>query len=130
MNWLQSLPSTNSRIAVTLLLAVGTAVRYLGFGLPESSQTGWNSWLVFVAVMAGIDASQYIGKRFSDTEYATAKNATSPPVTVSTPQMVVAPTASSAPVNVTTNDAAADRRPPLADVRTTRRVDHDERSDD
>lgn len=89
-SWLDRLPTTNTRIMITLAIVVATAVRFLGWGAPGSGGTaaGWDSWLVFVAVMAGIDVSQYIGKRFSDWTYAAAKTQTTPRVSVTTPAPV------------------------------------------
>lgn len=86
MNWLkrflQDFPTTNGRIVLTLVVVTGTAVRYLGWGVPQKQgivADGWTEWLVFLAALAGIDVGQYLGKRFSDTNYATAKNLSSPP---------------------------------------------------
>lgn len=58
-DWLATLPSTNARIAVTLLCVFGTAVRYW-------SSSGWvpdAGWLTFLAAMSGIDVVQFYGKR-------------------------------------------------------------------
>lgn len=85
--WLATLPTTNTRILVTLAVFIATAGVYLWRGVPGGigGAAGWNSWLIFVAVMAGIDASQYIGKRFSDWTYAAAKNGPAPTVNVTAP---------------------------------------------
>mgnify|MGYP003295145553 CR=1 FL=1 len=58
-NWLAMLPTTNARIAVTLTLVVATAVRYLGWGVPQGFEQGWKWWLVFLAGMSGIDVFQF-----------------------------------------------------------------------
>lgn len=78
--WLASMPSTNTRIAVTLALYLATAVRYLGWGVPNGLQgdarvNAWDSWLLLIAAMAGIDAAQFWAKRATQ----------SPPPTTGTP---------------------------------------------
>lgn len=84
-SWLERVPTTNTRILITLAIVVATAVRYLWRGVPAGGDAGWNSWLIFLAVLAGIDVSQYIGKRFSDWTYAAAKNGPAPTVNVTAP---------------------------------------------
>lgn len=110
MNWIKrflaDFPTTNGRIVFTLVVVGGTAIRYLGFGVPyRTTQTGlpvvdgWGYWLLFLGGMAGLDVGQYIGKRFSDTEYAAAKNAaTTPTVTVEAPSQVTIATPPSIPI--------------------------------
>ena len=63
LDWLGKVPTTQARIVVTLILVLATAVRYLVWGAPSHMTgatvlgiDGWNSWLVFLAAMAGIDA--------------------------------------------------------------------------
>ncbi len=72
--WLRfkELPTTNVRIVVSILLAIGTAVRYLVWGLSPGQQQGWVEWLIFLSVWAGIDVAQYLIKRktFQNTEPA------------------------------------------------------------
>jgi hypothetical protein len=94
VNWIANLPTTNTRIVVTLVLATATAIRYfLGDWMPSIE------WLAFLLAMAGVDVAQYTAKRFSDTGYVSAK-AAGPPVvtpitttttTVSGPPMPVPP---------------------------------------
>jgi hypothetical protein len=93
LEYLGKLPTTQLRIAVTLLLTVFTAARYLIGGVPTVvaasgavTTDGWGYWLLFLAGMSGLDVAQYVGKRFSDSGYAAAKNAAPPPppVTVTT----------------------------------------------
>lgn len=55
---LGKMPSTNTRIAVTLLCVVATAVRVVALGWNPSLE-----WLGFLVAMSGIDAAQYFGKR-------------------------------------------------------------------
>lgn len=57
--WLASLPSTNARIAVTLLCVLGTAARYWSSASWEPSV----EWLAFLAAMSGLDAAQFYAKR-------------------------------------------------------------------
>lgn len=59
LGWLAKLPTTNARIAVTLILATGTAIRYWADG---SWEPAWD-WLAFLAVMSGLDAAQFHSKR-------------------------------------------------------------------
>jgi hypothetical protein len=66
-NWVATAPTTNLRILVTLLLVVGTAIRYWISGLfgaegVELWEPTWE-WLIFLATMSGIDALQHYGKR-------------------------------------------------------------------
>lgn len=57
--WLADFPSTNGRIAMTLIVFIGTAIRYW------TSET-WRpsyEWLAFLVVMAGLDVAQFGKKR-------------------------------------------------------------------
>lgn len=65
--FLGRLPSTNTRIAVTLVCVFGTAVRYWGWGPPD----GWEAWLTFLGVMSGLDGAQFLAKR--KTQHTEAK---------------------------------------------------------
>ena len=58
---LADMPSTNVRIFVTLLVFVGTAIGYWYTGNPPDRE-----WLVFIAVMAGVDALQFGAKRATE----------------------------------------------------------------
>jgi len=55
------LPTTNIRILVTLGMFIATGAKYLITSNWEPS----NEWLIFLCVMAGVDAVQHIGKRLS-----------------------------------------------------------------
>lgn len=55
--WLETMPSTNVRIAVSLVLALATGVRVLCNWTPP------NEWLVFLTVWAGLDVTQFVQKR-------------------------------------------------------------------
>jgi hypothetical protein len=56
---LAKLPTTNARIAVTLVLAMGTGVKYW---VSNDWRPDWD-WLAFLAMMSGLDAAQFYGKR-------------------------------------------------------------------
>lgn len=66
--WLATLPSTNARIAVTLLCVVGTSVRYWSSGSWSPSV----EWLAFLASMSGLDTVQFFAKRKTDHRSGTA----------------------------------------------------------
>lgn len=60
-DWLAQLPSTNARIAMTLGIVFGTAVRYW-------SSAAWvpsDGWLAFLAAMSGIDGAVFYAKRLT-----------------------------------------------------------------
>ena len=61
MTAVAEMPTTNVRIALTLLLVLLTGTRYLLIGEPAGD--GWESWLTFLAAMAGIDVLQFASKR-------------------------------------------------------------------
>jgi hypothetical protein len=56
--WIERMPSTNARIGVTILMAMGTGARVLisGWSPPDN-------WLWFLTAWAGIDVLQFVGKR-------------------------------------------------------------------
>jgi hypothetical protein len=74
MKWLAEMPSTNARIAVTLLVVVATAATYLMTGRGADGE-----WLAFLAVMSGIDAAQYVGKRTTYLPTPPAPSTPAPP---------------------------------------------------
>lgn len=57
--WLQQLPTTNLRLLVTLVCMLLTTLRYVGSAawVPDSG------WLCFLAVMSGLDVTQFGVKR-------------------------------------------------------------------
>lgn len=57
--WLARLPTTNARIAMTLVLALGTGIKYWASFEWEPS---W-AWLSFLVAMAGLDVAQFATKR-------------------------------------------------------------------
>jgi len=66
---LADVPTTNLRIVVTLAVYVATAAVYLGLAIGRLFQLdakvwapNWD-WLAFIAVMSGLDAAQFVGKR-------------------------------------------------------------------
>lgn len=60
MTWLNGLPSTNARIAASLVVYFATAVRYLVWGSPGD---GWGEWLTLIGALAGLDVAQFAAKR-------------------------------------------------------------------
>ena len=55
-------PTTNLRIILTLMMALGTAIRYWAAIGPDS----WSpspEWLIFLAGMSGLDVWQHYNKR-------------------------------------------------------------------
>ncbi|GIW89947.1 MAG: hypothetical protein KatS3mg109_1978 [Pirellulaceae bacterium] len=58
--WLAQLPTTNTRILVSLVLALATGARVVA--------TGWEpplSWLGFLLAMMGLDVAQFTAKRLT-----------------------------------------------------------------
>ena len=74
LDWLGKLPTTQARVAVTLLIALGTAVRYFVGGWEPS----WD-WLAFIVVMSGLDLTQFGVKRTTDAAYVAAKQGAAAP---------------------------------------------------
>lgn len=69
--WLGKLPSTNARIALTLVCVLMTAIAYcIAWRAPES---GWEAWLAFLAAMSGLDAVQFFAKRKTDATHVEAQ---------------------------------------------------------
>lgn len=66
--WFATMPSTNVRIATSLLLALATGVRVVGLGW-EPPYT----WLGFLVIWAGLDVAQFNSKRTTDSSYVAAK---------------------------------------------------------
>lgn len=58
-DWLAKLPTTNTRIAATIVLAFGTGIKYWASAAWEPS---WE-WLSFLVVMSGLDVTQFVQKR-------------------------------------------------------------------
>ncbi len=74
LSWLGSLPTTNARIAVTLLCTVATCARVV-------LAREWHpdpEWLVFLASMSGIDVLQFSAKRVTAAEYKAQPTGTHP----------------------------------------------------
>lgn len=73
------LPSTNVRIANSILMAMGTfllmAVTALIVVLRGGEGQGWEPseiWLGFLVLWAGLDLGQFMGKRTTDAAYVAA----------------------------------------------------------
>lgn len=60
LDLLGRLPTTNARIAVSLLLATATGIRVL----VTWTEPPWE-WLVFLGAMMGLDLAQYAAKRLT-----------------------------------------------------------------
>jgi hypothetical protein len=71
---LGKLPTTEARIAVTLVLAIGTAARYFAGGWEPSLD-----WLGFLVVWAGLDVAQFASKLVTDHTYAAVRGGSAPP---------------------------------------------------
>ena len=61
LDWLSKLPSTNARIATSILLAIATGVRVI---------VSWTSppweWLLFLGAMMGLAVAQFAAKRMTN----------------------------------------------------------------
>lgn len=80
--WLADMPSTNTRIFITLIIFMGTAIRYwYTAAVPD------RDWLFFLGIMAGVDALQFGAKRA--TEKPTPPLGKDQEDTASTKEMVV-----------------------------------------
>jgi hypothetical protein len=74
MELLGKLPTTQARVVVTLLLCLGTAIKYW-------ASKDWDpalDWLAFLAAMSGLDMAQFGVKRTTDASYVSAKQGTTP----------------------------------------------------
>lgn len=84
-DWLMTrigmLPTTNTRILVTLGLIAATGVVYLFLAIKFALVGGkeWTpayEWLGFLLLSAGLDVTQFHSKRSTDASYVTAKRTT------------------------------------------------------
>jgi hypothetical protein len=80
-----TMPSTNTRIANSILMAMGTflimAVTALIVSIRGQGQ-GWEPseiWLGFLILWAGLDLGQFMGKRITSAEHVAAKQGILPP---------------------------------------------------
>jgi len=79
-----SMPSTNVRIAGSILMALATCFVMLLAALIvvlRGVGTSWvpsYEWLGFLVLWAGLDVGQFIGKRTTDATYVTAKQGLPP----------------------------------------------------
>lgn len=93
MNWINNINTTNLRICVSLILATLYVFVVIGgvlMGKPlQANVEVLDSLELFLGAMLGIDAAQFIGKRFSDSGYAAAK--AQQPQVVPAPSQVVMP---------------------------------------
>lgn len=58
MMWLERFPTTNARVALSLVLALATGVRVVGMGWTPPGE-----WLLFLTGWAGLDVAQFGIKR-------------------------------------------------------------------
>lgn len=65
IGWLARMPSTNTRIAVSLLCVMGTAMRYW-WSAPPWAPSG--EWLAFLVALSGVDVLQFHSKRATQKE--------------------------------------------------------------
>lgn len=72
--WLATMPSTNARIAASIIAMIGTATRVIG-----SDWTPPLEWLGFLTVWGGLDLAQFANKRATSSEYVAAKQGIPPP---------------------------------------------------
>lgn len=88
--WLQDFPHQGGLtvVALYLILTTGTIVQVrLAFGKPFPD--GYDTYLIFLAGIAGVTTVGMIGKRLTDYDYAKATNpAPASPVTVEAPATV------------------------------------------
>jgi len=66
LEWLAKLPTTNARIAVTLLVFTGTAIRYWSSPAGIHQWIPSWEWLMFLMTMAGLDVLQHYVKRATE----------------------------------------------------------------
>lgn len=82
INRIGLLPMTNLRQVVTLGMVVGTGVVYLALSVKYAlvpDTKAWSpgyDWLGFLALMSGLDATQFFAKRKTDAAYAAAVKTT------------------------------------------------------
>lgn len=58
IEWIGKLPTTNLRIVVSLVLAVATGIKVIGWNWDVPGD-----WLTFLTVWAGLDVIQFAQKR-------------------------------------------------------------------
>lgn len=82
---LGDLPTTQARVATTLCVLIGTALRYFTSKAVIVQAVivvpRWEpsyEWLAFLVVMSGLDATQFFVKRTTDANYVAAKNGALP----------------------------------------------------
>jgi hypothetical protein len=77
------LPTTQSRVIVTLGAFLLTTLRYVASNLSVAGMTvpPWRpsyEWLGFLAVMSGLDVGAFMAKRTTDASYVAAKTGAPP----------------------------------------------------
>jgi hypothetical protein len=75
----KTMPSTNVRIANSILMAMGTFVLMAVTALTGKAWEPSEIWLGFLVLWAGLDLGQFMGKRTTDANYVAAKQSGIPP---------------------------------------------------
>lgn len=80
MGFLGDMPTTQARVMVTLVVVIGTALKYfLSKAVVVNATvvvTRWEpsyEWLTFLVLMSGLDAAQFLVKRKTDANYVAAQ---------------------------------------------------------
>lgn len=93
--WVDDVNTTNLRILVSIVLAILYVLVVLGGTMlgKFTETSAINTVAMFLLAMMGLDVAQFIGKRFSDTGYAAAKQGTTTIAVV--PDAAIPPAATS-----------------------------------
>jgi hypothetical protein len=81
-NIFQTMPSTNVRIATTIIMALGTGIRVVIIGWNPPSE-----WLLFLTGWAGLDVLQFGAKRATSNDFVAAKQGVVPPPPPTPPEI-------------------------------------------
>jgi hypothetical protein len=105
--WLADFPTTSARIVFTLGVVAGTAlVAFYCFARgTHLDEENWEAWLIFLAVMSGIDAAQWTMKR--QTAWEPPRTASEMPATAGTESVVPTGTTAAATLPAGTVKVAA-----------------------
>lgn len=67
-----TMPSTNVRIAVSLVVLIATATRVVGWAWDPPTD-----WLIFLGVLLGVDVAQFASKRLTSSKWHETENTSS-----------------------------------------------------